>query len=136
MTDGIASHTAKIEIWPMLLRKACKTRIGHLTTADLATVDEFHIRGRKATPKLAARDVTDLTLQGSIDLCKKFCTSALNASGFSRYMKWLPPSAAPITDNLACGIWDAIQGIAFAPSGLAAPVIQSVGRRMRDNTFR
>ncbi len=71
MTDGIASHTAKIEIWPMVLSKACKARIGHLTTADLATIDEFHIHGRKATPKLAARDVTDLTIQGSIDPCKK-----------------------------------------------------------------
>lgn len=57
MVDKVASHysdgrnlaTAIAES----LRKAGKD-IGRLTTSDLATVDEFHVRGRKATLELAS----------------------------------------------------------------------------------
>lgn len=56
MVDGVANHYAGgVDIVSAIaesLRKAGKD-IGRLTTADLAAVDEFHIRGRKATLELA-----------------------------------------------------------------------------------
>jgi SAM-dependent methyltransferase len=56
MADKVASHYAGAgdltNAIAESLRKAGKD-IGALTTADLAAVDEFHIRGRKATLELA-----------------------------------------------------------------------------------
>ena len=56
MADKVASHYAGggdlASTIAESLRKAGK-EIGKLGTADLATVDEFHIRGRKATLELA-----------------------------------------------------------------------------------
>jgi ubiquinone/menaquinone biosynthesis C-methylase UbiE len=56
MVDKVASHyTAGGDLASAIaesLRKAGKD-IGKLTTADLGTVDEFHIRGRQATLELA-----------------------------------------------------------------------------------
>ena len=56
MVDKVASHYAGggdlASAIAESLRKAGKD-IGKLTTADLGTVDEFHIRGRQATLELA-----------------------------------------------------------------------------------
>lgn len=56
MADKVASHYAGgdniVSAIAESLRKAGKD-IGKLTTADLGTVDEFHIRGRQATLELA-----------------------------------------------------------------------------------
>jgi MFS family permease/ubiquinone/menaquinone biosynthesis C-methylase UbiE len=56
MMDEVAGHyTANGDLARAIaesLRRAGKD-VGTLTTADLATVDEFHIRGRKATLELA-----------------------------------------------------------------------------------
>jgi ubiquinone/menaquinone biosynthesis C-methylase UbiE len=56
MTDHVASHYGEnLELANLIsqnLRTAGKD-LENLTTADLATVDEFHIRGRKATLELA-----------------------------------------------------------------------------------
>lgn len=56
MADKVASHYAGddsiVGALAESLRKAGKD-IGKLTTADLGTVDEFHIRGRQATLELA-----------------------------------------------------------------------------------
>lgn len=56
MVDKVASHYAGgsniASAIAESLRKAGKD-IGKLTTADLATVDEFHIRGRQATLEIA-----------------------------------------------------------------------------------
>jgi len=55
MADPVAVHYANDEkladVIAERLRLAGKN-LDHLTTADLATVDEFHIRGRKATIEL------------------------------------------------------------------------------------
>ena len=57
MADRIASHYSEnlqlADVISQSLRSAGKD-LHKLTTADLATVDEFHIRGRKATLELAA----------------------------------------------------------------------------------
>jgi hypothetical protein len=57
MADRIASHYSEnlqlADVISQSLRSAGKD-LDKLTTADLATVDEFHIRGRKATLELAA----------------------------------------------------------------------------------
>ncbi|HHZ07388.1 MAG TPA: methyltransferase domain-containing protein [Rhizobiales bacterium] len=86
------------------LRKAGK-EMDRLTTADLATVDEFHIRGRKATLELAgylnlgpSSDVLDIGsgLGGpartiaetfgchvtGVDLTQEFCDAAAALSGW------------------------------------------------------
>ncbi len=56
MTDPVTKHYAGsgdlAQVIADALRKAGKD-IGALSTADLGTVDEFHIRGRKATLELA-----------------------------------------------------------------------------------
>jgi len=56
MTDKVADHYAGgsniVGAITESLRKAGKN-LGKLTTADLGTVDEFHIRGRQATLELA-----------------------------------------------------------------------------------
>lgn len=56
MVDQVASHYAGggdlASSIDESLRRAGKD-IGQLTSADLGTVDEFHIRGRKATLELA-----------------------------------------------------------------------------------
>ena len=58
MGDRVASHysenRALADLIAQSLQSAGKDLKG-LTTADLATVDEFHIRGRKATLELAAQ---------------------------------------------------------------------------------
>jgi ubiquinone/menaquinone biosynthesis C-methylase UbiE len=57
MGDRVASHysedRALADVIAQNLQSAGKD-LKNLTTADLATVDEFHIRGRKATLELAA----------------------------------------------------------------------------------
>lgn len=63
MVDDVANHYAGgtdiVGAIAESLRKAGKD-IGALTTADLGTVDEFHIRGRQATLELArALNLTD-----------------------------------------------------------------------------
>lgn len=58
MTDQVAQHyfseNGLADAIAARLRAAGKD-LGSLTTADLASVDEFHIRGRKATLELAGR---------------------------------------------------------------------------------
>jgi ubiquinone/menaquinone biosynthesis C-methylase UbiE len=58
MTDRVASHYSEnhklADVIAENLRSAGKD-LKTLTTADLATIDEFHIRGRKATLELAAQ---------------------------------------------------------------------------------
>jgi SAM-dependent methyltransferase len=58
MTDPVAAHyesrESLAEVIAERLQLAGKN-LDHLTTADLATVDEFHIRGRKATIELGER---------------------------------------------------------------------------------
>ena len=57
MADRVESHYSEnlqlADVISQSLRSAGKD-LEKLTTADLATVDEFHIRGRKATLELAA----------------------------------------------------------------------------------
>jgi ubiquinone/menaquinone biosynthesis C-methylase UbiE len=57
MADRVAGHYSEnlqlADVISQSLRSAGKN-LEKLTTADLATVDEFHIRGRKATLELAA----------------------------------------------------------------------------------
>ena len=56
MADRVASHYSEnLELADVIaqnLRSAGRD-LKKLTTTDLATVDEFHIRGRKATLELA-----------------------------------------------------------------------------------
>jgi ubiquinone/menaquinone biosynthesis C-methylase UbiE len=56
MTDEVAGHYSAtpnlVDAIAEKLREACKD-IGALTTADLGSIDEFHVRGRKATLELA-----------------------------------------------------------------------------------
>jgi ubiquinone/menaquinone biosynthesis C-methylase UbiE len=108
MVDDVASHYGgggglAVAIAESL-RRAGKD-IGELTTADLGTVDEFHIRGRKATLELAqmlglsaASRVLDIgsglggparTLAETygcrvtgIDLTQAFCDAAATLSGW------------------------------------------------------
>jgi ubiquinone/menaquinone biosynthesis C-methylase UbiE len=58
MQDKIQAHYGSIEglanVIAERLRAAGK-ELGQLTTADLSSLDEFHIRGRKATLELASR---------------------------------------------------------------------------------
>jgi hypothetical protein len=58
MTDRVASHysedLALADAIAHKLRSAGKD-LNKLTVADLAIVDEFHIRGRKATLELGAK---------------------------------------------------------------------------------
>jgi ubiquinone/menaquinone biosynthesis C-methylase UbiE len=58
MADRVASHYSEnLELADVIaqnLRSAGRD-LNKLTTADLATIDEFHIRGRKATLELAAQ---------------------------------------------------------------------------------
>lgn len=108
MADQVASHYAGggdlAGAIAESLRKAGKD-IGALTTADLATVDEFHIRGRKATLEIgrmlalsAASHVLDIgsglggpartlaEVHGchvtGIDLTQAFCDAATALSGW------------------------------------------------------
>ena len=58
MADRVASHYSEnlklADVIAQNLQSAGRD-FNKLTTADLATVDEFHIRGRKATLELAAQ---------------------------------------------------------------------------------
>jgi len=58
MADTVASHYSEnlqlADVFAQSLRSSGKD-LDKLTTTDLATVDEFHIRGRKATLELAAQ---------------------------------------------------------------------------------
>jgi hypothetical protein len=58
MADRVASHYSEnlklADVIAQNLQSAGRD-LNNLTTADLATVDEFHIRGRKATLELAAQ---------------------------------------------------------------------------------
>ena len=58
MVDRIASHYSEnLELADAIAQnlQSAGRDLNKLTTADLATVDEFHIRGRKATLELAAQ---------------------------------------------------------------------------------
>jgi ubiquinone/menaquinone biosynthesis C-methylase UbiE len=58
MADRIASHYSEnLELADVIAQnlQSADRDLNRLTTADLATVDEFHIRGRKATLELAAQ---------------------------------------------------------------------------------
>lgn len=107
MVDRVASHYGDSDLSSAIaesLRKAGKD-INALTTADLESVDEFHIRGRKATLELAqllnlsaASQVLDIgsglggparTLAETygcrvtgIDLTRAFCDAAAMLSGW------------------------------------------------------
>jgi len=108
MMDAVASHYAGggdlSSAIADSLRKAGKA-MDRLTTADLATVDEFHIRGRKATLELAGHlnlDASSRVLDiGSglggpartlaetfdchvtgIDLTREFCEAATTLSAW------------------------------------------------------
>lgn len=57
MTDDVAIHYSKSDDLSRATADSLRENgkdMDRLTTADLATVDEFHIRGRKATLELAA----------------------------------------------------------------------------------
>ncbi len=112
MADRVASHYSEnLELAGVIanhLRSAGKD-FPKLTTTDLATVDEFHIRGRKATLELAEKmnlDANSYVLDiGSglggpartlaetygchvtgIDLTQAFCDGSLNPMEFSPFM--------------------------------------------------
>lgn len=56
MADKVASHYSDGRNLATAIAERLRTAgkdLGRLTTADLATVDEFHVRGRKATLELA-----------------------------------------------------------------------------------
>ena len=58
MTDRVASHYSEsLELADVIAQhfRSAGKDLKKLTTADLATIDEFHIRGRKATLELAAQ---------------------------------------------------------------------------------
>jgi ubiquinone/menaquinone biosynthesis C-methylase UbiE len=58
MGDRVASHYSEnLKLADVIAKnlQAAGKDLGELTPADLATVDEFHIRGRKATLELAAQ---------------------------------------------------------------------------------
>src|SRR5262252_4348883 len=58
MADRVASHYSEnLELADVITQnlQSVGRDPNKLTTADLATVDEFHIRGRKATLELAAQ---------------------------------------------------------------------------------
>ena len=58
MADPVAAHYANDENLADVIAERLQLagkNLDHLTTADLATVDEFHIRGRKATIELGER---------------------------------------------------------------------------------
>jgi hypothetical protein len=58
MADRVASHYSEnLELADVIAQnlQSAGRDLNRLTTADLATVDEFHIRGRKATLELAAQ---------------------------------------------------------------------------------
>jgi ubiquinone/menaquinone biosynthesis C-methylase UbiE len=58
MADRVASHYSEnLELSDVIAQnlQSVGKDLNKLTTADLATVDEFHIRGRKATLELAAQ---------------------------------------------------------------------------------
>jgi ubiquinone/menaquinone biosynthesis C-methylase UbiE len=58
MTDRVASHYSdNLNLADLIAQNLASggKNLKTLTTADLATVDEFHIRGRKATLELAAQ---------------------------------------------------------------------------------
>ena len=58
MADRVASHYSEnLELADVIAQslQSAGSDLNKLTTADLATVDEFHIRGRKATLELAAQ---------------------------------------------------------------------------------
>jgi ubiquinone/menaquinone biosynthesis C-methylase UbiE len=58
MADRVASHYSEnLELADVIAQnlQSAGRDLNNLTTADLATVDEFHIRGRKATLELAAQ---------------------------------------------------------------------------------
>src|SRR6516162_6979714 len=58
MTDQVASHYSENpELADVIARnlRSAGSDLKKLTTADFATVDEFHIRGRKATLELAVQ---------------------------------------------------------------------------------
>ena len=56
MADRVASHYSEsLELADVIARhfQGAGKNLKKLTTADLATIDEFHIRGRKATLEIA-----------------------------------------------------------------------------------
>jgi 2-polyprenyl-3-methyl-5-hydroxy-6-metoxy-1,4-benzoquinol methylase len=58
MADRVASHYSEnLELADVIAQnlQSAGRDLNKLTTTDLATVDEFHIRGRKATLELAAK---------------------------------------------------------------------------------
>ena len=58
MADRVASHYSEsLELADVIAQhfQSAGKNLKKLTTADLATIDEFHIRGRKATLELAAQ---------------------------------------------------------------------------------
>ena len=58
MADRVASHYSEnLELADVIAQnlQSAGRDLNKLTTADLATVDEFHIRGRKATLELASQ---------------------------------------------------------------------------------
>ena len=58
MADRVANHYSEnLELADVIAQNLQSTGrdLNKLTTADLATVDEFHIRGRKATLELASQ---------------------------------------------------------------------------------
>jgi ubiquinone/menaquinone biosynthesis C-methylase UbiE len=108
MSDNVASHYARgadlAHAIAESLRSAGKD-IGNLSTADLGTVDEFHIRGRRATLELAqslnlgstshvleigsglggpARTLTETygCRVTGVDLTPAFCDAAVTLSGW------------------------------------------------------
>ena len=64
MADRVARHysenLALADVVALDLRSAGKD-LNKLTTTDLATVDEFHIRGRKGTLELAGQIISMLS---------------------------------------------------------------------------
>jgi ubiquinone/menaquinone biosynthesis C-methylase UbiE len=157
MTDKVAAHYAgEGDLAAAIaerLRRAGKD-VGALTTADLAAVDEFHIRGRKATLELAGRmnlsadsDVLDIgsglggaarTLAEThgcrvtgIDLTEAFCAAATALSGWVGLSQRVSFRQGDATDlPFADGRFDAALTIHAAMNIAAKPRMYAEARRV------
>ena len=130
--------------------RAAGRDLAHLTTADLAAVDEFHIRGRQATLELAAgmeigphSRVLDIgsglggparTLAEAcgchvtgIDLTPEFCTAATEMSrwvGLAAKVSFSQGDATALAGNLAA--FDAAMTIHVAMNIAAKDAVNGV----------
>lgn len=157
MNDDIETHYAGAE--PLATRiEAALTGagkdIGRLTTAELAAVDEFHIRGRQATLELAGRmelwegcHVLDLgsgiggparTVAEThrckvtgVDLTRRFCEAAATISGWlgmSDDVRFIQGDATDLAEDLT-GCFDAAMTIHAAMNIAAKDALYASAKR-------